>query len=687
MKSQILDRPMFKKSVDDTDIENVGIMQGFMDEMEAEDELENDEDYQTEKMLDRRPDSPEILMNNLRGDMRSIDARVEELADLVGYNAAAETPEGVLALLQPVLAAQQAPQMPPMPPGMMPPPPMPPEGMMPPPEMPPEAAMGGIGALPADQGPMTEAPMGEPMPAPVAMAMGGYVQRFSDGSDEDGVTPSTNTSSFAGVFSPEIIQAAREQVLSSLNRGPMPTPDLATEVEKRTPLYERLMGVDPNLSQAQILFELGQRAFNYGANVDDQGRPLRGSQAARLAGAVRTLPGAMGNIIAQQEQQRRAVKGAALQATEKDIQNVRESNAKLVATQAKLWEEIAKSSGKGMSFGTGTEGTAWSTLTKLAPDYAAGTLPENMVRMFDTSLAIVSKPIQYTDEYGRLKLRETVIPDFVKSAVAARANLSTLTPTVEAPVSAASIPTEGTMTERSAVAVAETGSGDRAKQEDIARRFKTAKEQFDAGKMPKAAYDDLVGTLNEESKQIKASVEKTTTVKDQGPAPAKTLSLWSVAKDFTGPISSVRAGATSIPSLGGTSPEVTRARSYASSAINQIVAALGTTARFGNVERQQIKDELGLTSSVLQDPMKFRERLVGLDALLTEEIDNARRIINDNTVPVELQKEAERSLAELTNAQKFLGIPRITSREQAKAFPMGTFFLYDGQILEKRKSK
>jgi hypothetical protein len=358
-----------------------------------------------------------------------------------------------------------------------------------------------------------------------------------------------------------------------------------------------------------------------------------------------------------------------------------------VATQTKLWEEIAKSSNKGMGFGSGTEGTAWSTLTRLAPEYAAGTLPENMVRMFDTSLAIVSKPIQFTDEYGRLKLRETVIPDFVKSAVAARANLSTLTPTVEAPVSAASIPTGDTMPERSAVAVAETGSGDRAKQEDIARRFNTAKAQFEAGTMPKEAYDDLVATLNEESKQVKASVEKTTTAKGQGPAPAKTLSLWSVAKDFTGPVSSVRAGATSIPSLGGTSPEVTRARSYASSAINQIVAALGTTARFGNVERQQIKDELGLTSSVLQDPMKFRERLVGLEALLTEEIDNARRIINDNTVPVELQKQAEGSLAELTNAQKFLGIPRISSPEQAKAFPMGTFFLYDGKIVEKRKSK
>ena len=64
------------------DVENVGIMQGFMDRMMDDEDEGDDED---EAMPERRPDSPEILMNNLRGDMRSIDARRDELADLVGY--------------------------------------------------------------------------------------------------------------------------------------------------------------------------------------------------------------------------------------------------------------------------------------------------------------------------------------------------------------------------------------------------------------------------------------------------------------------------------------------------------------------------------------------------------------------------------------------------------------------------
>jgi len=93
---------------EDDDVENIGIMQGLMDSL-TDGEEEGDEDEGGESaamMMERRPNSPEILMNNLRGDMRSIDARRDELADLVGYQAATETPEQVLAMLQPILAQQ-----------------------------------------------------------------------------------------------------------------------------------------------------------------------------------------------------------------------------------------------------------------------------------------------------------------------------------------------------------------------------------------------------------------------------------------------------------------------------------------------------------------------------------------------------------------------------------------------------
>ena len=158
------------------DIENVGIMQGFLGDVDEEEtaleEEESSEDAVSAKMLNRRVNSPEILMNNLRGDMRSVDARREELADLVGYEAATETPDSVLAMLQPVLAQgagigalpqsepmAQGPQPPMSPPpgelmGAMPPgaPPLPPGGAPPPADGDMAALLAAAGASPGGGG-------------------------------------------------------------------------------------------------------------------------------------------------------------------------------------------------------------------------------------------------------------------------------------------------------------------------------------------------------------------------------------------------------------------------------------------------------------------------------------------------------------------------------------------------------
>jgi hypothetical protein len=129
LKRKMFSEPMSKKAM------NVGIMQGFEDEME--DEMEDE----AEEMppMARSPQNPEILMNNLRGDIRSVDARYLELAQMVGEQAASETPPEVLAMLQPQLAAPQAP----------------PTGMG-----------GGIGALPQAPQPPQGMPQGAPMMPP-----------------------------------------------------------------------------------------------------------------------------------------------------------------------------------------------------------------------------------------------------------------------------------------------------------------------------------------------------------------------------------------------------------------------------------------------------------------------------------------------------------------------------------------
>ena len=194
MKPNVYDRPMFnKKSGAGVDVDNVGIMQGFKEmsaDLDPEDvqEPQNEQDIEDMHMADRRPDAPEILMNNLRGNMQSIDARYEELSKLVGKSVARDTPEEILALLQPVLAeaqkgigglpgAQGMPGMSPPPSGMPPPPPMDQGAGMPPPPpggAPAPSPMAQGQGAPGSFPPAPDAGQAPGQgPAPVGMAQGG----------------------------------------------------------------------------------------------------------------------------------------------------------------------------------------------------------------------------------------------------------------------------------------------------------------------------------------------------------------------------------------------------------------------------------------------------------------------------------------------------------------------------------
>ena len=407
--------------VDDDEVENVGIMSGFMDDIEelmeeiSEAEMngiEEGEDADMARMMNRTPDSPEILMNNLRGDMRSIDARREELADLVGMRQAEETPEGVLALLQPVLAQQDAmAAMPmPMPAPQMPPPPMPP--------MPAQPA--GIESITVDE---TVVP---------AMYKGGSVQNFNRGSGQMGVTPAqsmspsgvryyANGTSDQGVISqaellrgllpatdprlmpldlqedmsripllppsttpevtPEVTesldisglkallnaaanrdssQATYAQYLNKLlGQEGSSLPDLETTMKEEEALLGRLgLGTDKNATKSQVLFDIGQAALQFGSNVGSSGQPMRGSAAARLSEALAPLAGKIGARAGKASDEAKALKLLALKNAGDKRATTQASNVALADRQMEAAIELAKLEGKG------SEKDNWKTLTK-----------------------------------------------------------------------------------------------------------------------------------------------------------------------------------------------------------------------------------------------------------------------------------------------------------------------------------
>ena len=199
MDSKVFERAMFKTESKPRKADS-GIMQGFDDE-EPKDIEENDDDMM-EEVSRRSPSSPEILMNNLRGDMRSVDARYQELAEMVGEDVAMETPPEVLAMLQSQFTAQQAPSgisglpaggapmAPPPPPqtgGMPPAPPQMPQGPMPMDQGPaPQGfAYGGMVGSPPGYGPMNmmEPPMYQGAMAPQGYASGGIASLPQSGAN------------------------------------------------------------------------------------------------------------------------------------------------------------------------------------------------------------------------------------------------------------------------------------------------------------------------------------------------------------------------------------------------------------------------------------------------------------------------------------------------------------------------
>ena len=188
MKKPVMQRSMFVAVAPKS--EPKGILSGFDEEMD-------NENYE-----DRSPENLEIIANNLRGDMRSMDERYLELAQMVGESAF-ETPEEVVALMQSQMGQQQQP-----PQSSAPAPTQQPGGI---------AALGGATAPQAPQGimqgvaePGMEQLMPQPgMEQPVQMAQGGIVYRQRGSPPTGEVAPGRRALGFMRFMEPGSIPDPR----------------------------------------------------------------------------------------------------------------------------------------------------------------------------------------------------------------------------------------------------------------------------------------------------------------------------------------------------------------------------------------------------------------------------------------------------------------------------------------------
>jgi hypothetical protein len=667
------------------DTENVGIMQGFMDSMDEGDEGEDDEDEGNEipeKLMDRRPNSPEILMNNLRGDMRSIDARRDELADLVGYQAAKETPDQVLAMLQPVLAQQggggigalpqsadmaQGPQPPMMggapempPPGM---PPMPPGADAPPPpeqggiaELMAGMGMGGAGGPPPGMPPMPPSAGAPPPGPPMAMANGGYVQNFQVGSGEEGVTPTDQApSTDLMTYPPDMVAAARKASMGLLSQAPGVAPTLTSAMKARLPEYQSLMGVDKGAAEAQILFDLGQRAFGFAANTDEAGRPLRGSFMSRLAGAAKTLPGAMGKRIDEINKIDRQIKVLALQQGEKDVDQVVAQNTELqkrkgalinsvLSAQAKVDAAKAKKEGEKAPgpLGRGSKGDILNNIIEFAPLFQAGSLTPSQENTFMTAVTDYTQPttIEFTDPETGLKSMRTQrnqLPLFVSDALNARrpgsAPKASTVSTTGGPSIAGGIPTGGGAAVAPALGVTE--------QTVPAEVYKAASVA------PKSSFFDLAATGTGFVPVLVAGLAR------------------NVPLDVAG-----RVG-----------PEFQQSTAMLDSMTNRVVNTLQENPRFAEGERTQILNELKIAPRLFSNKSAYMNQIIALDNVIESIEKKTMGILQQPKTGITARQEATKKLEEIGAVRDLLGIKTrtVTDPEVWKTLPPGEYVVVNPQ--------
>ena len=667
---------------EDDDIENMGIMQGFMDSMadEGDDEGEGED---PEMMMERRPDSPEILMNNLRGDMRSVDARRDELADLVGYQAATETPEQVLAMLQPILAQQGGggigalPQSAPMAQGPQPPmmggaPGMPPPGM---PPMPPDAGMappppdqGGIAALMASMGGGAPggAPPGPPgappaMPPgdmpPVAMARGGYVQNFQTGSSPAGVTPvdeSGDSNKELLVYPPELVTAAKAQMSALMAQQPTTVPTLAAGMTKRLPEYQALLGADKGRgnAEAQLLFELGQRAFNFGANTDDQGRQLRGSFFGRLAGAAKSLPGAIGKHVESLNNIDLKLKTLALQASEKDQDQVVAQNTKLLDTKARVFGDILRENAKveaaklkglpSSIFGKGDWQWNVVNMPGMMERYAAGATTPEEDKLVSSAITVFKTPRFETrfDPVTRDPFTvqmPVMIPDFVKEAEASRLKIGkpgASTPALVPPGNPVRV--QGASTTAPAANAA------------------PAAPTTDQGAAPAAAPAPGVQTGKS--------------------------SLWSDRFKIAGPAAAAIGLFSSIPGLGDPAAQITLARQNAELEAERLIETMLKSTQGSVTEQKRLENVLNIRPSTWNDPDAYGTRLIALGGALQSGIKEFDQQ-GSNTSPLAPadKAKARQKAMEYRKFYSELGLPRaVFNQAEVDKLAPGTEFLWQG---------
>lgn len=459
--------------------------------------------------------------------------------------------------------------------------------------------------------------------------------------DVDAVS-TPDTGGTTGSYSPQVVSQARSYMDQFLNQRPTPVPTLEEGIKARQPIYSRLLGGEDQkeMSQARILFDIAQRGLNFAANVDDQGRPIRGSGVQRFAQSFRSLPTAIGQETKYMDEVERAARLAAFQATEKEIESTRAANIKLIEGQRKAFSDIIKSDGGG-AFGKSLTGRIANMFSSdLVTRFAKGETTPDEDRQFMTAITQYTQPTESKDPVtGNIILRKPELPQHVSLAIQTRS----LNP-------------------------ADIVSG-----KDKKAAIPTPK----VGAVPttKEMADRSVATPPATTEKPAAVTEVPTAA-----ALAQPRTMWNERSKFAGPVPVVASKVAKVPGFGDLAPEMQQAIVFVDTAKRDLIKNLQNNPRFPEGERKAIEKEIDIGANFIDNPAAVGNRMIALDDFLFKRQQNEERAAQDNTLPAATRQAALQAANELRNFRVTMGVPpRMTTIEQVKALPPGTKFIWQGQ--------
>jgi hypothetical protein len=422
-----------------------------------------------------------------------------------------------------------------------------------------------------------------------------------------------------------------------LTQRAAPEVNLRTRAAEREQLYRELLGDNKDMQQAQLLLMLGQKGLQLAGNVDAQGRPLRGSTLGRFATVAAEVPGAISQFISDVDKRQNAIRMAAIQSAEKEAEQTREGNLKLIESQRKAFGDVLKNSKMTASSLFGKGAWDWSVVNTpgLLQAYADGeTNPEedNLVTSAASRL-LRERTEQYTNELGQIVTRKIPGYDlpFLRDALAQRNALDAAGPR-QAPTTPGTVPV-----------------GPRTVSPDAATEAPVTDEA-------PASTDVTAGE--------RQFAEPT---------------LWGAAQQgigFIPKVTSELARRVPIEIAGELGRTQQQAAATVSKLAPRVALALRETTRLSNAEREDINMYLDIDPKLFENRIGYLNNLVSLGQVLYRIRNEALDKSSDRTLAVKDANEQRLKARDIQGVIDLVGIPPVVStREEYIKLPIGSQFL------------